>query len=414
MKKWLISPKYALSLKLGFILIIFSIANNLVAQDFKTVGYLPYYRFNAADLIAYEKLTHLNLAFGYPDADGNISVGGQEITSIVNMAHDHDLEVYLSIAGGNSTTQSYWANLLQPGNRTAFIHKLVTFTVDNNLQGIDVDLEWGDVTANYSPFVLELNDSLDAHSLAMTAALPGHYRYPDVSNEAVEAYDWINMMVYDHTGPWAPNSPGQHSPYSKAVDAIEYWSVTQGVPTEKLTLGVPFYGYNFNDPGDVYAFTYGSMVLQDVANAEIDQVGLSFYNGRPTIEAKTNLALSNVSGIMVWELGQDAFGSNVEYSLLEVIYQTILDYFVDVEETAIALEMNVYPNPFNDVLHVEQSAERLIQVQLNSISGEVIWRTEIDASNQKFDIPTDSFSNGFYILSLNDGKNLISKKVVKY
>jgi chitinase len=397
---------------LNFALIV-SFSTSIFAQEFKTIGYLPWYRFGVAELISYEKLTHLNLAFGYPDAEGFISVGGQDISPIVAMAHDHDLEVFLSIAGGDATTEQYWLNLLQPDNRSAFINKLVTFTRDHNLQGIDVDLEWNDVTENYSPFVLELKDTLDVYGLIMTAALPGSYRYPEVSDEALEAYEWINMMVYDYTGPWAPNSPGPHSSFDHAEAAITYWSSGQGVPTEKLTLGVPFYGYDFNDPGDVHSFTYASMVAQDTDYAEMDQVGLAFYNGRPTIEDKTVLALENLSGIMIWELGQDAFLSIEEYSLLETIFQTIQAYFVNTEDPVITLEFNAYPNPFGQELNLEHSGNDAVEVRLSNINGHLVWHQKLDVQQKTLNLSTQSIPAGFYILSVSDGNSVISRKLIK-
>ena len=61
---------------------------------------------------------------------------------------------------------------------------------------MDVDLEWSHVNSLYSPFVLELKDSLDAHNKLMTVALPGTYRYPEVSDEALNAFAWVNLMAY--------------------------------------------------------------------------------------------------------------------------------------------------------------------------------------------------------------------------
>jgi hypothetical protein len=44
-----------------------------------------------------------------------------------------------------------------------------------------------------------------------------------------------------------------------------------------------------------------------------------YYNGIPTIQAKTRLALERAGGVMVWELSQGAAG---EASLLGAIYRT--------------------------------------------------------------------------------------------
>ena len=136
-------------------------------------------------------------------------------------------------------------------------------------------------------------------------------------------------MVYDYTGPWNP-SPGQHSSYNHAKQGINFWKNTVGINPSKLTLGVPFYGYDFQNSTTVKSFTYGSMVDSDVSNSEKDNVGNKYYNGRPTIANKVKLASQNLSGIMIWELGQDSFS---EYSLLETIHKTYTD--LDVETTGL-------------------------------------------------------------------------------
>ena len=407
-------------MKRNFLLLIlllsfFSFLTPLQAQDFKTVGYLPYYRFSLIDDIAFEKLTHLNIAFANPDSQGDLSVGNQDIDPIVTLGHEHGLEVYISLAGGlTSDWVTNWMNLLQPENRTAYIHKIVNFTLAHNLEGVDVDLEWSNVTSNYSGFVLELKDSLTAHQLGMTAALPGTYRYPNISEAALDAYDWINMMIYDFTGPWAPDNPGQHSSYQFAQNAVNYWTNQQGVSPDRLTLGVPFYGYDFSDPGNVHSFTFNTIVGQDPAYADQDQVGLSFYNGRPTIGDKTELALESVSGIMIWELGQDALGVNEEFSLLNVIHQIIFDHFVGTTEIAAPFAPNVYPNPFQNTIHVEALNGEEIVIQLATIEGKVILKERINEDEALINLPTAYLNKGFYVLSITDGKNISTHKLVKY
>lgn len=404
--------------KLSFIVFLLSatICQNtkLHAQDFKTIGYLPYYRFGLVDDISFEKLTHLNIAFANPSSGGNLSVGGQNIDPIVTLGHEYDLEVYISLAGGlTSSWVTNWMNLLQPANRTAFIHKIVNYTRQHHLDGVDVDLEWSNVTENYSGFILELKDSLTFYGLGMTAALPGSYRYPEITDTALDAFDWINMMVYDHTGPWAPNSPGQHSSYQHAVNAVNYWSNSQGVSTDRLTLGVPFYGYDFSNTNDVHSFTYGNMVAQNVDYAEQDQVGQSFYNGRPTIGNKTDLALNSVSGIMIWELGQDALGVDSEYSLLEVISQRVLNHFVGTESLVNNFAPLVYPNPFSSNLNVEFGDFQNISIQLSTIEGKVVLKENINVSQMSTAISTVHLNNGFYILTISNGENVLSYKLVK-
>ena len=60
------------------------------------------------------------------------------------------------------------------------------------------------------------------------------------------------------------------------------------------------------------------MVSTNNSYSEIDNVDMKFYNGRPTIKSKVKLASEQVSGIMIWELGQDSFS---DYSLLKTIHK---------------------------------------------------------------------------------------------
>ena len=87
---------------------------------------------------------------------------------------------YISLAGGalSSTTADVWKNFLASSQeRPKLIDKIVQFTKENNLDGVDVDLEWSHITAGYSDFVIELKQKLSANSLGMTAAFPSETKY---------------------------------------------------------------------------------------------------------------------------------------------------------------------------------------------------------------------------------------------
>jgi chitinase len=47
---------------------------------------------------------------------------------------------------------------------------------------------------------------------------------------------------------------------------------------------------------------------------------LEHYDGIPTIQAKTKIAMQQASGIMFWNLDDDASG---DLSLVKAIYQTV-------------------------------------------------------------------------------------------
>ena len=151
----------------------------------------------------------------------------------------------------------------------------------------------------------------------MTAALPNNTRFENINSEALNAFDFINIMAYDSTGPWTPDKAEQHSSLQFAKDGINFWHKLQNVPSEKLTLGVPFYGYNFTY-NPVTSSTFGQIVEAGTQFADQDEIGKIYYNGRPTIAQKVEFASENAGGIMIWEIAQDSF---TEYSLLDVIHK---------------------------------------------------------------------------------------------
>jgi chitinase len=401
--------KIKLLSKLGIALLILVFYSSvMVSQDFKTIGYLPTYRFSTIDDIELDRLTHLNIAFANPDVNGNLTTSGVNIDPIVEQAHDFDLEVFIALAGG-AAKLSDWEDWIRPNNRSSFIHKIIDYTLLHNLQGIDVDLEWGNVNDDYSGFVIELRDSVDQHNLKLSVALPGTYRYPEVTDEALSSFDWINLMVYDLTGPWAPNSPGPHSPYSFALSSINYW-VGQGIEKNIITLGVPFYGYDFTNPDNVIALRYATIIGVDSDYAQLDQVGQIYYNGLPTIEKKTMLAIDELSGIMIWEIGQDSFD---EYSLLQKIDETIEDYVsTSTHEINPSDFATLYPNPVNDLTHIKLNEAQDIKIVLFSNCKKVL--KEHRYSNQKLlSIDLSEFSGGIYFLYVEGQSFTKTFKIVK-
>lgn len=295
---------------------------NTTPSTFRVVGYLRYDgnlvdEANATDL---SMVTHLNVAFINPDADGNFAVD-DDLKKVAILAHSKKVQILVSIAGG--TPPAYISILIAPANQAKFIASLLKLVADNYLDGIDVDLEQGFVDKNYESFVTNLAAALKAKGKLTTAAIATVYKdsYPD---KALAQLDFINVMSYDKTGPWNQANPGQHSPYSMAVEDLAYWSGTRGIAKEKLSLGVPFYGYGFgtNAPESL---TFGEIVTKYPGAESQDQVtvsggGIVYYNGIPTIKSKTQLALEKAGGIMIWQLRQDASGAN---SLLGTINTAI-------------------------------------------------------------------------------------------
>ena len=229
-----------------------------------------------------------------------------------------------SIAGGGK--HPYYAKLLKDNKRAMLINNLLSIVLQFDLDGIDVDIEGSDIDENYDNFAIELAASLHQHKKLITAAIAVFYK-GDFTDKALAQYDFVNVMSYDHTGAWAPGKPGPHSTYAQAVEDLAYFKIIRGIPKEKLTLGVPFYGYGFGPtlttPG--ITMNYGEIVSQFPGAESADQLDMSggkvlYYNGIPTIKMKTTLAKQEASGIMIWQLSGDAPGSK---SLLQAIDEVV-------------------------------------------------------------------------------------------
>jgi chitinase len=292
---------------------------------FRIVGYYSLQSAMTKDFknIPFDKLTHINLYFLNPDSSGNFK-DLSAIGPFMKAAHDKNVKVLASIAGGSK--HPYYAKLLNDSNRMKFISDLVALVLKYNLDGIDVDIEGSDIDENYDNFSVELAKALHQHKKLVTVATAVFYEN-DVTDKALAQYDFVSVMSYDHTGSWAPEKPGPHSTYAQAVEDLAYFKIERGIPKEKLTLGVPFYGYGFGPtlttPG--ISMDYGEIVSEFPRAQSVDQLDMGggktlYYNGIPTIKMKTVLAKAEASGIMIWELSGDAKGPN---SLLEAIYETV-------------------------------------------------------------------------------------------
>ena len=304
------------SLKISIIIACLLVSTIGFCQ-FRVVGYVPLGRtvpdFNK---ISFQRITHLNIAFINPDSLGNLIIR-DGFDSLIQKAHEHKVKVLASIGGGSFNP--YYSRLLSDSNRKLLVGKLVQLAIDHKLDGLDVDIENDNIDKNYGPFIFDLAAELKPIDKLLTAALAtwNAHLIPDA---AVKNFDFINVMSYDQTGPWRPNQPGPHSTYAKAEEDLFYWTNTRMVPKDKVSLGVPFYGYCF---GTKYgeSMSYRDIIAKFPGSDQQDQVvpqdgGAIYYNGLPTIKNKTALALKNAGGIMIWQLLQDDYGDK---SLLAAI-----------------------------------------------------------------------------------------------
>jgi len=398
-------------------LFLMVMATNLQAQSksFRIIGYVP----NWIDVTAfaqnfdYKKVTHLNYAFQNPNAAGDLVEDNNGLTVMVAKAHQNKVKVLVSLGGASSAEgaiKTHFQNLISTSlQRAAFIHKIVIYLNKFKLDGLDVDEEGPAINSNYGAFIRQLADSLKPKGFLLTSAVG--WGNENIPNAAFKYFDWVNLMAYDLTGDWDQKNPGQHSPYAYAQQMIKDFT-KRGVTKDQLCLGVPFYGYGFyKTPG---SFNYIDIIAKYPDAWQKDQVGDTiYYNGMTTIWKKTKLALKEASGIMIWELSNDAIGDK---SLLKVISST-----VDSLQSSAAINlklptgMKIYPNPAGNELVIENlNSGQTASIEVLNIQGELVKTVnlkKLEGSSARIDI--SSLICGSYLCRLIFPEGNCSKLFVK-
>ncbi|MCP4521763.1 MAG: T9SS type A sorting domain-containing protein [Cytophagales bacterium] len=377
-----------------------------LASDFKVVGYLPSYRKTAA--IDYDKLTHLCIAFANPtNQEGDMShTFGSSLKTIVDKAHEKDVKVLMSIGGGaaSSSLEENYIHLMKSENRVAFITKLLDFLEETNVDGLDLDLEGDLVSAkDYNDFVVTIADSVKKRNAEweITAAFAA-WNANNVSDEAVESLDFINSMTYDVCGPTWGQKGCNHSTFEKAESDYDYWVKERKIGEDRFIVGVPFYGINWETSEYV---TYQQVVDEYPEDLEEDETsdGKILYNGKKTIRKKVDLALTKGGGIMIWEIGQDAIGS--EHSMLDVIHESILLDIPEYEELAV----EVFPTEVNEELFIKLDNNlKQSELLIVDIIGKVLYKGQV---SQNTTINTSSWEKGLYIVHLTSDRMHYTQKV---
>ncbi|HWZ21010.1 MAG TPA: glycosyl hydrolase family 18 protein [Cytophagaceae bacterium] len=405
------------------------ISYSLTAQ-FKVIGYLPTWINypNSVNNLQLTKLTHINIAFSNPDANGNLIPGdgtNADVTTVVTAAHAKNVKVFMSMGGAGAPGSTYHTLLNTTTSMNKFVDSIVSYATTYNLDGIDVDIE-GDVlgpnvtAAKYEAFVTALATALHAKHKFMSAALAqwfGSY----VTTAAAAQFDWINMMSYDAAIPGSGDAVGQHAPYSMVLDDFNYWNTTKSVPSTNLVVGVPFYGYGWGTDATPNndEIPYCTIVANYPGADTTDQIGsgndVIYYNGIPTIKKKIAYAKTNASGIMIWELTEDC---NDNTSLLSAI-----DSIVNPAAVITAIESSslldsgyeVFPNPFDNTTTLKNknsTTTNTTSIEITNVQGAVVESLKLTAGTDQTVVGA-SFNPGIYFIRIQDGDSSQYLRMIK-
>ncbi len=283
-----------------------------VPRSFRVVGYLPDYRLPDFDAAALDHLTDLVLFSVEPTATGQLNFSRLEqapLAHLRSLKTQHRVRLILCVGGWDRSTH-FKAVVESDQHRRVFVENMVKTCLEQRFDGVDLDWEHPQNAAEqagYAQLLIDLRQAFEPHGLVLSVTLAAWQQLPPTAFEAVH---WVQVMAYDHAG--------RHSTFEDARTDVAKL-LAAGVPQEKLTLGLPFYGRDFVQPE--HTLTYREIVAQNVLAPDTNEVGQFYFNGPHLIQQKTQYALNiGLAGVMVWEIGQDTAG---EKSLLKLIRTTV-------------------------------------------------------------------------------------------
>jgi len=198
-------------------------------------------------------LTHINYAFGHvTETFDGIKIDNEErLKVITDLKKDYPhLKVFLSIGGWGSGRFSEMA--AEDNFRESFAKDCKRVVDEFNLDGIDIDWEYPTDSAagisasdadtdNFTLLMRDIRLAIgDKKLLTLASSANGKY----IDFKSINPYvDFVNIMTYDMGSP-----PYHHSGLYKSestrlsVDEAVKAHVENGMPINKLVMGIPFYG----------------------------------------------------------------------------------------------------------------------------------------------------------------------------
>ena len=259
-------------------------------------------------------------------------------------------------------------------------------------------------------------------------------------------------MTYDIHGSWT-NHAGHNAPlYPSPIGdpdgsvstGINYLLNTRGIEPNKLNMGIPFYGIEYNAPDINQPFTGGVVyryyneyyeLIKNRSDYIWDSDGQVPYLKNSTedkiitiddslsVSIKSGYAISNnLGGLMIWALGYDLYGDSQE------LVESIGQHFLYTRPSTGSFTPDVmtvsdgYPNPFNNRISISVHNPKGDQLAayIYSISGQLISSVSSGYFrkghntywwNGKNDLGKD-VGSGIYIFSVSSEKDLKTKKMV--
>jgi chitinase len=453
--------------------------------------------------VPYKKYSILNYAFFQPQANGTIKISDpwgdknqllgpinwatapagydtqydfgnpayhQPNQRLSDYAHQGGCKLLVSIGGWTYST-NFPAIAASAVYRSNFAHDCIRMVELYGLDGVDIDWEYPSGNTekqNFTILLRQVRDSLDALEsrrsveLMLTiavAAAPA--RMLDVDWNAVTGLvDIVNLMSYDYYGNWDKLNSHNAPLYPVKTGGQPGFSVSEsvnnllakGVPANKLTAGVAFYGRSQTSASKpaLYAASTGNPdlvnfaadegtplyynVLKALPNFEefwdsaaavpylIGKQANTFvsYDNEQSMEQKALFVNSkNLRGVIVWEISGDMIESTVTPGTIErtPLMDKLNTVFCSGSTQVKKPEMQnitFHPNPAGaeGVVYFDGFKQEQVLCFVYNLHGRLV-RKVILQRDSNYELRLSELNNGYYVVSLKSEYGELKMKVMR-
>lgn len=282
---------------------------------------------------------YVNLFWYYLGKEGEVVKYDYTIEdrSIIEYAHKHNVKISAVIANLPEFSAATWDSkrvediVFDDKRRQSHIQNIIVKLKDLNFDGIIIDYESVQPVARvaFSRFIQELSIALHKENKILSVVLHPKTGERVAGEENAWFQEWktlakysdqLQIMAYNEHWDESDAGPVASTPWTKRI--IEY-ARRQNIPSEKLFLGIPLYGYDWNkkDESSAVGLTFSeAQRLMSEYNAEVkwdgqDQSPYFTYERRgdthevwfenaKSVAEKTKLAKNaGFAGITFWRLG---------------------------------------------------------------------------------------------------------------
>ncbi|MCF8365075.1 MAG: T9SS type A sorting domain-containing protein [Bacteroidales bacterium] len=385
--------------------------------------------------------------------------------SLPYLCREEGVKLLPSIGGWNDS-YNFPGIAADPLKRLNFINSCLLLIDTYHFDGVDLDWEYPGFAPNggtpqdrenFTLLLQELRYALNVlenqtgnEYLLTSCFAADRAKMENIDWESIlPLVDMINLMTYDFHGSWDQES-NHHTPlYSPAIGEPEwcfdgaFTILTQefGVPAEKINMGIGFYGKALANCTQLYGshtgydgatfwedegqpLYYNILKKMDMFTQFWDEqvrcpylLGNSIntfvtYDNPLSVACKAQYVMdNNAKGIIIWEITGDyleTFPGSGEIAgtpLLDTIHQ-VFDFTTNVFDNNPGQEIYIYPNPANQILHIE-TAHDFEKIEIYTSDGQ-----RIRSMNFCKSIDLENLRSGVYILKLTGNSRPVTKEII--